>query len=253
MRLGMAVAIFALAASPTLAQKPTREEEQRQRQALERYKKGQELMTSERLEDAVREFKAAIDLDPLLTLAHFRLGQAYMSLRDYPQAEQAFLACRVAYEKIAGLEFTNKEELERRRSQEIEQLQNQISLIQSGQLKSSNPTVVRQIQQRIDDLERNRRRGGTDVLSVPAELNVSLGSAYFRQGKFAEAEKEWKTAASNNPKLGEAHNNLAALYLMGNQIDDAEKEVKLAEKAGYPVNPRLKDDIKKARKAADPK
>jgi hypothetical protein len=35
---------------------------------------------------------------------------------------------------------------------------------------------------------------------------------------------------------------------MGNQIEDAEKELKLAEKAGYPVHPRLKDDIKKARK-----
>ncbi len=250
MRLGFAVAIFALAAWPTLAQKPTREEEQRQRQALDRYKKGQELMTSERLEEAVREFKAAIELDPLLTLAHFRLGQAYMGLRQYPQAEQAFLACRVAYEKIAGLEFTNREELERRRAQEVEQLQNQIVLMQTGQTKGGNPSLIRQLQTRIDDLERNRRKGGAEVLSVPAEVNVSLGSAYFRQGKMELAEKEWKTAADANPKLGEAHNNLAALYLMSGELDDAEKELKLAEKCGYPVHPRLKDDIKKARKGA---
>ena len=37
---------------------------------------------------------------------------------------------------------------------------------------------------------------------------------------------------------------------MSSQLDDAEKELKLAEKAGYAVNPRLKEDIKKARKAA---
>jgi Flp pilus assembly protein TadD len=44
------------------------------------------------------------------------------------------------------------------------------------------------------------------------------------------AEKEWRTAAVANPKLGEAHNNLAALYLITQKLDDAEKEVDLAEK-----------------------
>ena len=241
--------MVALAAVPALAQK-TPEEEQRQRQALDRYQKGQEAMASERLEEAVRDFKAAIQLDPLLTLAHYRLGQAHMALRDFARAEQDFLGCRDAYEKIASLQFTNTEELERRRSQEIEQLQNQLSLIQSGQLKSSNPSVPLQLQQRIDDLQRNRRKGGTDTVSVPPEIYVSLGSAYFRQGKLPEAEKQWKAAPDAKPTLGEANNNLAALYLMTRRLDEAEKELKLAEKAGYRVHPRLKDDIKKARKSA---
>jgi tetratricopeptide (TPR) repeat protein len=253
MHLPVAVAMAVLAVLPALAQKSTREEEQRQRQALDHYKKGQDAMSSERLEQAVREFKAAIELDPLLTLAHFRLGQAHMGLRDYPQAERDFLGCRDAYEKIAGLEFSNLAEMERRRDQELDQLENQLGLIQSGQIKNSNPSVPLQLQQRIDELQRNRRKGGSGGSSVPGELLVSLGSAYFRQGKVEEAEKQWKAAAAANPRIGEAHNNLAALYLMSSQLDDAEKEVKLAEKAGYSVNPRLKEDIKKARKAAPPK
>jgi Flp pilus assembly protein TadD len=109
-----------------------------------------------------------------------------------------------------------------------------------------------QVQQQIDALQHSRRKGGVDASPVPAEVSVSLGSAYFRQGKLAEAEKQWKTAAEVNPKLGEAHNNLAAYYLMANEPAQAEKELKLAEKAGYPVHPRLKDDIKKAMKAAGP-
>ncbi len=253
MRLPVAVAMAVLAVLPALAQKSTREEEQRQRQALDHYQKGQGAMGSERLEEAVREFKAAVGLDPLLTLAHFRLGQAHMGLRDYPEAERAFLACRDAYEKIASLQFSNRAEMERRRDQELDQLDNQLALIQSGQIKNSNPSLPLQLQQRIDELQRDRRKGASGASGVPAELLVSLGSAYFRQGKVAEAEKQWKAAADANPRIGEAHNNLAALYLMSSQLDDAEKEVKLAEKAGYPVNPRLKEDIKKARKAAPSK
>lgn len=254
MRLPIAVATLALVALPAFAQKrPTREEEAQQRQALEHYKKGQDAMASERLEQAVREFKTAIQIDPLMTLAHYRLGQAHMALKDYAEAEKDFLACRDAYEKINALAFTDREAVERRRDQEIDQLENYLGLIQSGQIKNTNPSVPIQIQQHIDELQRNRRKGGSEAPTIPAEVYVGLGSAYFRQGKLAEAEKEWKTAASNNPKLGEAHNNLAALYLMGNQIEDAEKELKLAEKTGYPVNPKMKDDIKKARKEASSK
>jgi len=254
MRLQLAVLIV-LAAATTTA--PTRgsetEEEQRHRQALEHYRKGQDAMTSERLEQAVQEFKAAIQLDPLLTLAHYRLGQAHMALKEYAQAQWDFLGCREAYEKLGSLQVTDREEVERRRDEEIDYLENYLGLVQSGQVKSSNPSLPIQIQQHIDQLRRNRRKGASDVSSVPAEVSVSLGSAYFRQNKLEEAEKEWKLAAENNPRVGEAHNNLAALYLMTNRLDDAEKELKLAEKTGYPVHPRLKDDIKKARKAAAPK
>jgi tetratricopeptide (TPR) repeat protein len=253
MRVFAAVAMIVLAALPAAAQKPTREEEQRQRQALDHYQKGQDHMVKEKVEEAAREFKAAIELDPLMALAYFRLGQAHMSLRDYPKAEKDFLGCKEAYEKIAALQFTNTEEMERRRAQEIEQLQNQLSLISTGQLKVSNPSLQQQMQQRIDDLRRNQRKGGNEAMNIPAGLFVSLGSAYFYQGKVAEAEKEWKTAASLDPKLGEAHNNLAVLYFKANELDAAEKELKLAEKAGFAVNPRFKDDLKKARKDAAPK
>ncbi|HEY2944939.1 MAG TPA: tetratricopeptide repeat protein [Vicinamibacteria bacterium] len=249
MRLYIAVAMLVLAAGPGSAQRSEREDQQRHRQALDHYRKGQDAMSSEHLEQAVQEFKAAIQLDPLLTLAHYRLGQAHMSLKDYALAERDFLGCRDAYEKVASLQFTNREELERRREEEIDQLQNYLGLLQSGQIKNSNPSVPIQVQQQIDALQRNRRKGSSDTTSIPAEVSVSLGSAYFRQGKLPEAEKEWKAAEEANPKMGEAHNNLAALYLMTSRLDDAEKELKLAEKSGYPVHPRLKDDIKKARKS----
>jgi tetratricopeptide (TPR) repeat protein len=248
MLLRLAVVLFGLAAVPVAPQNSQREEEERHRQGLEHYRKGQDAMTSERPGQAIEEFTAAIQLDPLLTLAYYRLGQVHVGLKEYAQAERAFFGCREAYEKIAALQFTNREELERRREEEIDQLQSQLGLLQSGQIKNSNPSVPLQLQQQIDALQHSRRKGGAEAFRVPAEVLVSLGSAYFRQGKLPEAEKEWNAAIEANPKIGEAHNNLAALYLMTNRPTEAEKELKLAEKAGYSVHPRLKDDIKKALK-----
>jgi Flp pilus assembly protein TadD len=48
-----------------------------------------------------------------------------------------------------------------------------------------------------------------------------------------------------NPKYGEAHNNLAVLYMLSGRKGDAENAVKQAERAGFKVNPQLKADIKK--------
>ena len=254
MRPPLAAAFVLLAAATSFGQshKSDSQQENDRRLALDHYEKGRDAMATERFEEAVAEFKAAIQLDPLLTLAHYRKGQAHMALKEYAQAEHAFIACREAHETLAGLQLSNREEVERRRADEIDQLQNELALINSGQNKNPNPGRPQQIQQRIAELERNRRKGGSEAPALPPEVSVSLGSAYFRQGKMDLAEKEWKTAASANPKLGEAHNNLAALYLITQKLDDAEKEIQLAEKAGYHVHPRLKDDIKNARKAGTP-
>jgi Flp pilus assembly protein TadD len=59
------------------------------------------------------------------------------------------------------------------------------------------------------------------------------------------AEREWKAAVAVNPRLGEAHNNLAALYAMSKRKQEAEDAVRAAERAGYRVHPQLKDDIRR--------
>ena len=80
--------------------------------------------------------------------------------------------------------------------------------------------------------------------SVPAFLSVALGSAYFRADRRDDAEKAYKAAIAVDSKAGEAHNNLAVIYLLSERFDLAEQSVKNAEKAGFRVNPDLKNQIK---------
>jgi len=48
-----------------------------------------------------------------------------------------------------------------------------------------------------------------------------------------------------NSKLGEAHNNLAVLYMQTGRKAEAEEAVKAAERARFRVHPQLKEDIRK--------
>jgi Flp pilus assembly protein TadD len=93
------------------------------------------------------------------------------------------------------------------------------------------------------------RLKGTEDLSltspVPPFVSLALGSAYFRSARMADAERAYKSAIEVDPKYGEAHSNLAVVYLMIGRYDQAQKEVKTAEKTGFKVNPNLKEDIEK--------
>ena len=80
---------------------------------------------------------------------------------------------------------------------------------------------------------------------VPTFVSLALGSAYFREARFIEAEREYRATVLADPKAGEAWNNLAALYLMTGRGEEAERAVASAEKVGYAVNPALKADIRK--------
>jgi tetratricopeptide (TPR) repeat protein len=213
--------------------------------ALTHFRLGEELLHSEQFDGAVTEFQAAIKFDPLLTIAHYELGQTYMAMRRYNDAVRAYLACRDAFERISGLAARNDFAVDQRREEDIRTLKEELSELQSGQVNAgtSRELAIVRLENQITDLERARRdRGAT--FQAPPELSLALGSAYFRSGDLPEAERQWKAAIGANKRLGEAHNNLAALYAMTGRRTEAEEAVKQAEQSGFKVNPKLKSDIR---------
>lgn len=67
----------------------------------------------------------------------------------------------------------------------------------------------------------------------------------------AEAEAAYKAAVAADSKVGEAHSNLAVVYMETRRFSEAERAVAAAERAGYRVHPDLKKEIKaRAKKAA---
>jgi tetratricopeptide (TPR) repeat protein len=218
-------------------------DEQSRREALSLYRTGQEFMSSERFDKAVEAFTSAIGKDPLLTLAHYQLGQAHMSLKRPVSALQAYKGCLEAMEALHHLEETSRFEVDRQREQEIRELRSEMDSL--SQIKTLGPLKRAVIEQRLQDLQQQRTSKGGGAFRPPAFVLLAVGSAHFRNGDRDSAEYNWRAAVEANGKLGEAHNNLAVVYLQKGQKAEAENEVKLAEKAGFRVDPRLKEDIKK--------
>jgi Tfp pilus assembly protein PilF len=218
-------------------------DERSRREAVQYYRNGQEFMAAERFERASEEFTRAVKKDPLFTLAHYSLGHAYMNQRRYVSAIQAFRSALESARNLYHLSETHAFEVERLRDDEIRELKDTIRRMQQ---QGGTRLRVLQLQQRLDTLE-NQRPSLRSPFTPPAEVLLSLGSAQFKNGDPVGAETQWKAAVEANPKLGEAHNNLAVIYMQTGRYKEAEDELKAAEKSGVRVNPQFKDDLKKAR------
>ena len=239
--IALVLAAFARPAAAQLASDENR------REALNHYRQGQQLLLAEHWDKAAEEFTESIKLDPLLTLAHYGLGQAYMGMKDYRAAVRAFTGCKDAHRQLTQLQNSNRVAVERMQEEELRELRDSLYLITSGRLKSVNPLTQQKLQDRIRDIEKNRQRNLPTSQQTPAEVSLALGSAYFRSGSLPDAEREYRAALDVNSKMGEAHNNLAVVMFLTGRLEEAKEEVKLAKKAGFKVNPRFEEDLKNAK------
>jgi Flp pilus assembly protein TadD len=237
--LMVVIALLGALAAPSETQKIA--DEQGRREALELYRTGQKLLVAEQFDKAVDAFSKAIAKDGLLTVAHYGLGQAYMNLQRFGDAATAYAGCIEATRALHTLQQTNQFDVEKRRDAEIRALRTTLN-----DLRGMREPTRLQLEQHLHDLE-NQRTSVGGPFRPPAEVLLALGSAHFKDGSRDAAETEWKAATELNPRLGEAHNNLAVIYMQSDRLDAAQEEIKLAEKAGFRVNPQFKEDLRKKR------
>ncbi len=237
------------APSPQLPQVADRDKQQ----AVEHYRAGQDALRSERYEVAEREFQASIKLDPTYELPRYGLGQTYMAMKRFANAITAFVNCRDVIHANNVADALDDTKRQRRIDDELQELENQKAVAKSpghvatpasaGTLQS----YLQQLDERIGTLKEERHRPvATGDGPTPAWLSLALGSAYFRTDAYDDAEREYKAAIVVNPKLGEAHNDLAVVYLITKRPVEAAAELNAAEKSGFKVNAQLKEDVKNA-------
>jgi tetratricopeptide (TPR) repeat protein len=244
--LGLGIVAVTCVAGAVLAQTPA----DRQRAQIQN-RLGWEAMRAEDWADAARAFGRAIEIDPTFEYAHYGLGRAELARRQYKQATAALEKCRDLYRAQAGRQFTNAQEAQRYRNDRILEIDEQIRQAQSMPRTIQTQELLRQLQNLKRDVQVRIERGANISIenTVPAFVTLSLGSAYFRSGRFADAEREYKATVAADAKSGEAYNNLAVVYLETGRYSEAEAALQGAKRAGFRVHPDLEREIKSRRKS----
>jgi tetratricopeptide (TPR) repeat protein len=214
------------------------------------YRIGWSHFKAEEWEQAARAFQEATEIDPEYELAYYMLGRARMPLKKFAEAIAAYSKCRDLYQAEGGRQFTDAQEAQRYRRDRITELDELIRQVNTGPQTAQTQEQLRQLNEQKRQIQDIISRGNNFSVNttVPVYVSLALGSAYFRSGNMAEAERYYKEAITTDPKAGEAHNNLAVVYLETARPSDAERELAAAEKVGFRVNPQLKADVKSANK-----
>jgi len=242
--VGAALAIAAAAQMPKTAS-PAAEEANRY------YAQGWSAIRAQQWDIAKSSFERAIESDPRFALAYYSLGRAEMGLRDYDAAIAAYVKCREAYLNTGSQQFRSEIEYRQYLTDRIleyraalAQAQTQTATTKSN--TQSQSLYIRDLQTQIQRLQdaRDRSVGVKTDIAVPYYVPMALGAAYQRAGRLGEAEREYRAALEANAGSGETHNNLAVLYFTMGRYDEADAEVKAAEKTGFKVAEELKGDIR---------
>ena len=247
--LSMRVVTLMLVAASASAQQAGRPIDPNLTRAREHYSAGWEYMRSEAFERAAAEFQLATDFNPKLSMAWYGLGRAHMALRKYQQALLNLKECYALFEAESGTKFNDQMAADRARRDHLLELQDIRNSYTKGPQTNHSRDMLRLVENQIATTSNNIDRGLNIEFGepVPAFVTLSLGSAYFRTERFAEAEKAYRAALRVDDRLGAAHNNLAVIYLMQERLEEAQEHIAAAERVGFFVDPDLKAQVSRVR------
>lgn len=251
------IAAFVIATiSVAGAQPPVRIQSPADRvRAREQTKLGWDYMRGEQFENAVKAFHQSVETDPAFEMAWYGLGRGHLALKQFVSATSALTRCRDLYVQQVGRQFTNQQEAQRFRNDRLTEIDEMVRQVQSGPQTMQAQDQLRQLQERRRQTQELISRGNSVTIesTVPAWVSLSLGSAYFRSGKLADAEREYRSAIDVDRRSGEAMNNLAVVYFETQRYDLAHTTLQSAKKTGFKVNPELETAIKEATRPVAPK
>ena len=213
---------------------------------------GWEQMRAEHWAEAAKAFQQAIEIVPTFKYAYYGLGRANLSLKKYIDAIAALEKCRDLYLADAGRKFASSQEAQRFRQDRLTEIDEQIRLEGTGRQRAGGQDTMRQLQLARRNVQESLQRGGSVTIegTVPPWVSLSLGSAFFRATKLADAEREYKATIAADSKAGEAHNNLAVVFLETGRYAEAEASIKEAKKAGFRVQLALEHEIAERKKGS---
>lgn len=207
------------------------------------FDKGMKLVVQGKEGEGEAELLEAVKIFPELADAHVQLGNLSMRRKNFTEGLERYLQAQHALGRLQGVARSQGMERQRQIQENLDVLRERVSQLQRSQVPGAEGKIEQNLAQ-IEKLEQEQKKPlATDRVPIPAELYFLTGNARMNLERFDDAIQDYKMALSLNPNFGEAHNNLAVIFLYRKDYGRAWEHVHAAEKAGVRINPEFREEL----------
>jgi tetratricopeptide (TPR) repeat protein len=202
---------------------------------------GESYFKTGKYQEAVIQFRSALEIDPRFAAAHYQLGRTYLALRN-PGSAYVELTESVTVDPSnsdAQLEFAElligRKQFDQAQSVAQKVLDAQPGSVRAHTILGEKHIFTRDFPKAIQEFQKV-------VALAPQRVEnyAALGGAYSAAGRFSEAEDAYRKATETNPKSAQAHMSLSQFYFSQGGLAKAETEMQIACKLDpHAVPPRF--------------
>eukprot|EP00831_Metopus_contortus_P085472 TRINITY_DN9949_c0_g1_i3.p2 TRINITY_DN9949_c0_g1~~TRINITY_DN9949_c0_g1_i3.p2 ORF type:complete len:278 (+),score=61.04 TRINITY_DN9949_c0_g1_i3:809-1642(+) len=196
------------------------------------------------IDEYIADLKAKLQANPSCGNTHYNLGVAYLSRRDFVEAEREFLDAvahspRMAegYVQLGGIAL-QRNDLESCLNYNIQATQQRPFFA----VPWGNIGFVL-MQQGDNDKAHKALKKALKLDPEFAQAQATMSSLLISMGDYVEADKLLKTILEKYPNFGPAWNNKAIVDAHNGNWDDAAKCITKAEESGFDVPDEFKAEI----------
>lgn len=196
---------------------------------VEYLKSGNRFFDQKQYQEAIVQYRNALQQDPRFGEARFKLAQSYEIVGDGPRAFAEYIRAadampdNLAAQLKAGdyLLLAGQFEEARKRAERAIKIDHRSA--SALVLLGNSLSGLKEFESALKQLE---EAAGLDPSSASAY--ASLGALQLARGKRADAEAAFRKAVETNPKLAAAHNALGNYLWASGRFDEAEQSFKQA-------------------------
>ena len=202
------------------------------------------------LDEYIADLKAKLEVNPTCGNTHYNLGVAYLSRRDFVEAEREFLDAvahspRMAegYVQLGGIA------LQREDMESCLNLQHPGPPSSAPSLPCPGATSASSTCSRASTTRRTRRsRRPSSWTRNSPKAQATMSTLLITMDDYEEADKILKKLLEKQPNFGPAWNNKAIIDAHNGEWADAASCIQRAEESGFEVLEALKKEVEENNK-----
>lgn len=216
------------------------------------FQKGKSYFIKKKFKKAEKELNKCLEIMSQHSEACFYLSNIFYDRKELKQALKYIEQAKENFEFVTKMHVSAFDDYLKQLREQKKGLEEKLIDYRVRLARTQNMGQKRELEGVINSIDGNIRLINSKLsdplppaAKIPSGYYYLHGNIFFKMKNFKEAYNQYIETIKQNPKLGNAYNNLAIIHYMSKQYQKALEYLNKAEANGAKINPKFKEAILK--------